>query len=203
MIFIYFSIHIILFKLFLQGLGKRRFEQRRFGFKQDLLTWKPLQEELSRAGPRSSVYKVDFRGIPREPLKQQIVKRPKTSFDSDFKKDTTSYRYAHGDDNPNKEILNAMCNDGLDTTLSRRKTGSSISGRESVASCMSWYIPRPPTKPTVPVATQTVPIHKMTPAATEIVPPAAMATAPAALESAATNNTVISQSQTSCKQVAM
>ena len=147
------------------------------------------------------MYKIDFRGVPKEPLKQQIVKRPKTSFDEDFKKDITSYRYAHGEDNPNKGILNAMCNDGLDTTLTRRKTGSSLGGRESVASCMSWYIPRPPTKPTVPVATQTMPVKKMTPAATEIVPPSAMATVP--VEPMTTSTIESAPTQTSCEQVAM
>ena len=139
-----------------QGLGRRRFKSATLAFKPGMLSWQPHEKELAKAGPNPSLYKYDFRGIPPEPMKQLIVKRPKTSFDEDYGKVTTSYRYAHGMDNPNKEVLNAMANDGLNTKPNRRIKGSNSSGRESVASCMSWHHPLRPKKPTVPAATQTI-----------------------------------------------
>ena len=75
-------------------------------YQPDLLTWQPTREELEKAPPKASVYKVDYRGIPFQPIQQQIVKWPKTSFD-DKQGLTTSYRYAHGRDNPNRITLNA------------------------------------------------------------------------------------------------
>ena len=151
---------------FLKGLGRRRFKERKFGFQQDFLTWVPTKAELEKAGPKTSVYKINYTDSTG-PVKQQIVKRPKTSFDPGYDH-CTQYRYAHGFENPNKETLNAMSNMGLSTNLTRRQKSSSISGRESVASCMSWHIPRPPTKPLVPQSTQTISTKRMTPAATQI-----------------------------------
>ena len=127
----------------------------------------PTKRELDRSGPKTSVYTLDFPS--KIPEKQKLVHRPKTSFDEDTSASTT-YRYAHGLDNPNKDTLNAMSNVGLTTDQTRRQRSSMGGGRESVASCMSPYIPKPPMKPLIPQATQTVPMaaKRMTPASTEI-----------------------------------
>lgn len=128
----------------------------------------PTKRELDKSGPKTSVYRLDF-PTSSGSEKQKLIHRPKTSFDEDFCV-STSYRYSHGLDNPNKDALNAMSNVGLTTDQTRRQKSSMVSGRESVASCMSWYIPKPPTTPLIPQATQTAPMpaKKMTPASTQI-----------------------------------
>ncbi len=132
-----------------QGLGRRRIDNSTNRYRRNLLTWVPHRIDLEKGPPRSSVYKVDYRGVPSEPLKQQIVKRPKTSFDDDLS-DTTSYRYAYGSDNPNKQFLSAMSNTELVTA--RKQKMSTGSGKESVAGCMSWYRPQSP-KPIIQTST--------------------------------------------------
>lgn len=139
-----------------------------------MLAWMPKHKGFDRSAPKSSVYKNDFRGIPPQEHKQQLVIPPKTSFDEDYRKTTTLYRYGYGDDNPNKDALTAMCPSIRPESSPERKPRSSYqTGRESVATCMSWYTPKPPPKPTVPASTQT---SKLTPAATEICLPCAQTT---------------------------
>lgn len=137
-----------------QGLGRKRLTNDTQQTKADLLTWMPQKDELEKAPPKNSVYKVDYRGVPFQPIRQQIVKRPKTAFDDD--RLSTTYRYAHGRDNPNRATLNAMSNDGLDTMTCRRQKASLRATNETVAGCLSWYVP-PKARLSVPMATQTVP----------------------------------------------
>ena len=140
----------------------------------------PEKEYIERTRPLVSTYRVDFKNI-KEPVKQVpqiIVKRPKTSFEGT---PTTSYRYSHGEECPNKGTINAMNNGALKLSLLNRKDramSAKPSGRESVASCMVWHNPqeqkiRKPSDSSVPAATQTMNFvpHppsqvKMTPAAT-------------------------------------
>ena len=119
--------------------------------------WKPHQKELEKQRPISSVYRVDFTGgYASKPMQQKLTVRPKTSFD-DAAPTTTSYRYGHGPDNPHKRTLSAMCNVGLTTTQNRRhRVKSVVADGGSVASCMNWYQPQPPSRPNVPRATSTV-----------------------------------------------
>ena len=128
----------------LQGLGRRRIENHSTRFHPNLLAWRMNKQPYptaSRDPPLSSLYKVDFRGTRTTPMQQTIVTRPKTSFDKEMPL-TTSYRYAHGTDNPNKATLNAMSNQsfrGTQATSGRKlRVTSAPLYRESVASCMSW-----------------------------------------------------------------
>lgn len=95
-----------------------------------------------------------------EPMKQQIVMPPKTSFD-DSHPPTTTYRYSHGRDNPNKAVLNAMNNDMLSRTLNKRQTTQG-SGHDSVANCLNWYVPKghavPSTAPVMAPSPPTAPV---------------------------------------------
>ena len=124
-----------------------------------------MKKELDRADPKASLYKISYRGVPMQPMREQLVKRPKTSFDDDLV-DTTTYRYAHCGANPNKATLNVMNNTILMAKPERRaKTPSTFAGnpRESVASCLNWHTSSKSQTPaatqvTVPPATQTQPI---------------------------------------------
>lgn len=114
---------------FEEGLGRRRFRCDTNRFRRNFLAWTPQKQELSKSGAKASVYKVDYRGVPSEPLRQQLVSRPKTSFDEGRPR-TTTYRYSHGDDNPNKTTLNALSNLGL-TTLQQTAAATTSSGNIS------------------------------------------------------------------------
>lgn len=101
----------------------------------------PHKQAHEGQGPtRASMYKVDYSDSK---MPQFMIRRPKTSFDNDHCL-STSYRYAHGNDNPHKSTLDAMCNAAFTKTDSKPKKTRSY-GRESVASCMSWYTPQPAT----------------------------------------------------------
>ncbi|KAJ8301092.1 hypothetical protein KUTeg_020079 [Tegillarca granosa] len=126
--------------LFTQGLGKKRTPGKAYSFNADFITWMPEKEYIERSRPLISSYKIDYRQNIIQP--QIIVKRPKTSFEG---VPTTSYRYAHGTDAPNKEIIDAANNESLKLSLLNRKnramSAKVVKGRESVASCMIWYNP--------------------------------------------------------------
>ena len=132
----------------------------------------PQKDEMDKAPPRSSVYKVDYRGIPFQPLEQQLVQRPKTSFDHG--KMVTTYGYAHGRDNPNKQVLDAMSNSGLQGTITKPKQRALRATNDTVASCLTWYVPH---KPTLPAATQTLSATPQAPHTTEVQPIPALASA--------------------------
>lgn len=149
----------------LQGLGRRRFKNGNNKYQPDLLAWMPEKKEWQKSVSQHSVYRLNFQESPSKPIKEQIVKRPKTSFD-DSSPVTTSYRYAHGTANPHRDLLTAMSNHGL-TTHQNRRVNTQGSGRESVANCMSWYHPpaktaqvsqNRPNRPLVPAATAPVTI---------------------------------------------
>ena len=122
----------------------------------------PDKKEWEKSPPQHSVYKLNFQETPSRPIKEQIIKRPKTSFDTDVPI-TTSYRYSHGTSNPSRELLSAMSNTGLTTVPNRRLTTQG-SGRESVAHCLNWYAP--PTK-SAPTTAPARPNRPLIPAATE------------------------------------
>lgn len=145
--------------MFQQGLGKRRVPNSTYNFKQDFITWMPEREFVERSRPLTSTYKIDFK--KNESKTQFIIKRPKTSFDG---APTTTYRYAHGDESPNKQTIDAMNNTALKLSLLNRKdkpmSGKYNQGRESVASCLTWVSSKTvskeePVRPTIPAATQT------------------------------------------------
>ena len=125
------------------------------------MSWMPEREYVERSRPLASTYKRDFN--PNDMKSQKIIKRPKTSFEG---VPTTSYRYSHGNEAPNKQVINAMNNEALMLSLMNRKDramSSARSGRESVASCLTWITNKtlqkqqhPETvRPVIPQATQT------------------------------------------------
>ena len=129
-------------KTLLQGVGRRRFTDRTLGFQPEFLQWMPRSSHFEKGGTsKSSVYKLDYSD---QPIPQIMIRRPKTSFDNDDIL-STSYRYAHGNDNPHKSTLNAMCNAAFAKPESKKIRMSRPLGRESVATCMSWYVPKPAT----------------------------------------------------------
>lgn len=112
----------------------------------DLLTWVPQRPSIERPGPHISTYGTDYQPSPSLPFKQKFISRPKTSFDEGHKV-TTTYRYAHGKDNPNKDILVAINSSTVVPShrkirsFSAQTAGQSV--RESVASCMTWHSATP------------------------------------------------------------
>ena len=141
-----------------QGLGRRRVPNSTYNFKQDFITWMPEREYAERSRPLASTYKVDYNEANKNQL---FIKRPKTSFEG---KPITTYRYAHGDESPNKRTIDAMNNNALKLSLLNRKdkpmSGKNSYGRESVASCLTWVSYKSakndePVRPNIPAATQT------------------------------------------------
>lgn len=140
---------------FEQGLGRKRVPNATYNFKQDFITWMPEKEYIERSRPVVSTYRVDFRyntngnqvPVPVPvPIPQIIIKRPKTSFDG---VPTSTYRYAHSEGGPNKDVINANNNEALSLSLLSRKNRAmsakpSLGKRETVASCLNWVTsPRP------------------------------------------------------------
>lgn len=156
--------HVLRFCIFyfnlLQGLGRKRNPSAAatYNFKPDFITWMPEKEYTARCRPLTSTYRKNFtRAKEIEPFKQALVQRPATSFDG---VPTTSYRYAHGDGQPNRTAINAMNNSALMLSTVMRKQRAKTAKpqyRETVASCLSWHVPHPPNRPVVPAATETVP----------------------------------------------
>lgn len=135
-----------------KGLGRKRVTNSTYNFKPEFISWMPEREYVARMRPLTSTYKTDF--MSERQSHQLIVKRPQTSFDGIA---TTTYRYAHGKESPNRDCINAMNNQALMlSTHSKRLRSKSARPqvRETVASCLSWYVPRPPNKPQVPMATE-------------------------------------------------
>ncbi|XP_013390381.1 uncharacterized protein LOC106158822 [Lingula anatina] len=156
---------------FEQGLGRRRVKTPYVStFKPDLITWMPHKKELDRSEPHVSTYKLNY-NVHANAREQLFIKRPKSSFDPDFKA-TTTYRYAHGKDNPNRDTLCAMNNQILLTTGQRQLRPHTAKARESVASCMSWNV-APTTTRRIPQATATYPPATCTPASTQVSLPGA------------------------------
>jgi hypothetical protein len=142
-----------------QGLGRRRVPNSTYQFKNDFITWMPEREFIEKSRPLVTTYKTDF--MSSDAKTQLLTKRPKTSFEG---VPTTSYRYAHGKSAPNKGEIDAMNNEGLKLSLLNRKERamSAVStGRESVASCLTWTSFKPKVKneetmrPVIPSATVT------------------------------------------------
>lgn len=145
--------------IFQQGLGRRRVPNSTYNFKQDFITWMPEREFVERSRPLTSTYKIDF--MKKAAKNQLIVQRPITSFEGSS---TTSYRYAHCDEAPNKKTIDAMNNTALKLSFLNRKekpmTNKHKQGRESVATCLTWVSSKSernsdPVRPTIPAATQT------------------------------------------------
>ena len=112
---------------------------------------------MERSRPLASTYKIDYKSNKS----QLFVQRPKTSFEGI---PITTYRYAHGEDSPNKHTIDAMNNNALKLSLLNRKdkpmSGKNSQGRESVASCLTWVSSKTvkneePARPVIPAATQT------------------------------------------------
>ncbi|XP_046568450.1 uncharacterized protein LOC124276843 [Haliotis rubra] len=139
---------------FEEGLGRKRVTNSTYNFKPEFISWMPEREYVARMRPLASTYKIDF--MPERQSHQLIVKRPQTSFEGVA---TTTYRYAHGNESPNRDCINAMNNQALMlSTHSKRLRSKSARPqvRETVASCLSWHVPRPPSKPQIPAATELV-----------------------------------------------
>ncbi|KAL8563765.1 hypothetical protein ACOMHN_058280 [Nucella lapillus] len=178
---------------FEQGLGRKRSPQKAYSFKPDFYTWMPIKEQIERARPEVSTYQLDF---AKSGVKQILVKRPKTSFEGT---PTTTYRYVHGQEAPNREEISSMANSAVQLTahnrLHRAKTARPAC-RDTVASCLTWYRPKVPAATTVtdfnqmqyvPVPPQTAPpAVQHVPVLPQTAPPAVqqMQTAPAVVMAA-------------------
>ena len=93
--------------------------------------------------PQVSTYKIDYKNGQK--INQLLVTRPQTSFD--IAPPTTTYRYAHGRDSPHKDLLSAMNNTPLSSYTRKRPKTTKPQVRETVASCLNWYVPQPPPQP--------------------------------------------------------
>ena len=132
------------------------------------LSWQPVAEELRRAPPQLSLYKIDYRIKDKlEPHRQKLVRRPQTSFDCG-RHLTTTYRYAHSEDNPNQAMLNALSNINHKVAPAYKGEPS----KDTVASCMSWHWPHPPRRE------RQVPTNQELPPYDIDIPPPPPATAP-------------------------
>ena len=135
-------------------MGRRRIKSRCSSrFNPDLLTWMPMKKEFDTAPPKKSVYKRDFRDTHNGIAPEMLVRWPKTSFDGRHPL-TTSYRYAHGTDHPNRALLSAMSNEALhnsSTNSNNNRVARTSRSKETVGTCLIWYSPE--NKPRVPAAT--------------------------------------------------
>lgn len=93
----------------------------------------------------SSTYKSDHNGNICRPYQHHLVERPKTSFDTDTM--ITSYRYAFGKENPNREEILQAADYGIPPGLNVKPKSRSTNGRETVGSCLTWHCPRAPSEP--------------------------------------------------------
>ena len=106
----------------------------------NFLSWHPAAEELRRAPPQMSMYKVDYHVKDRANVHgQKFVNRPQTSFDCG-RPLTTMYRYSHGAENPNQATLNELNNINRQVAPTHKRETNT----DTVASCMSWHWPCPP-----------------------------------------------------------
>lgn len=148
----------------MQGLGRKRLENNTNRYDANLLSWMGSngQEPDSGSAPLSS-YMVDYRGVmvDANKLNQRIIRRVKTgSLDVD-RIPTTAYRYTHSVDNPYLVQILQPSKDIV--SINRIQKPSAHFSRESVASCLSWYVapvrqpvqPPPPTQSWLPAATKT------------------------------------------------
>ncbi|CAH1784712.1 unnamed protein product [Owenia fusiformis] len=146
---------------FEEGLGKKKLKNKTFGYKPDFIMWTPQRQDFQNAGPLLSTYRKDFH-TKQEPMKQVYVEsRPKTAFGE---KMTTSYRYSHSHNKPDRETISAMNNEGLLPIGIKKNQGriqSATGYRDSVSSCMTWHPHNSTTqsslRPQVPYSTQTAP----------------------------------------------
>ena len=126
-----------------QGLGRKRFGREANIVNRDFLAWMPHKPDLERAGPQFSTYKGDFNTIEH----QKLVGKIPSSFDND-NNEVTTYGYAYGTGNPNKPVINMMCNDRLllPCTLegTRPAPKPKWNSHGSVANCLVWHTPTPP-----------------------------------------------------------
>lgn len=153
---------------FEQGLGRRRSPTRRYDFDPNFISWHAEKEKIARRRPVSSTYRKNFKQTVTSNIPQIIVKRPMTSFEGVAH---SSYQYYHCGRQPNKTLIDAAANAALLLSAhQRQQTRNAQTGRfepsESVASCLKWHPPVPPSQPKrtiIPAATQTTDFTSMQP----------------------------------------
>lgn len=119
----------------------------------------PTDIDGTQIPPTISGYRYDYH-TPHNPYHQKLVKRPATSFDIG-RPQTTTYRYAHGVTNPNRDRLIDIA---AETTIQKKRGRSAASLRESsgnhsapnshsdsVARCMTWSTANESRRPGRPV----------------------------------------------------
>lgn len=138
-----------------QGLGRRRIENDTNRHQPNLLSWTcpgegAGKERNNRTAAVSvsslSSYTIDYRGVSVDAsrLNQRIAGRVRTGAFA-ARLPTTAYRYAHGADNPQLDRILRPSKDAVVAVNRIRKPSSQWRSRESVASCLSWYVvPSPP-----------------------------------------------------------
>ncbi|XP_074645174.1 ciliary microtubule inner protein 7-like [Tubulanus polymorphus] len=126
--------------IFEEGLGRRRVKNTTYKAQQDLMTWMPAKKELDRSGPHPTTYQVTY--YKPLPIKQIVANRPKSSFGE---KSSTTYRTSHGKENPFRLQLLATTREPFtEINTNRIQRASSKYGHDTVASCLNWYRPQPP-----------------------------------------------------------
>lgn len=158
------------FYLSSQGNGRKQVHAPTLNYKPDFVAWMPHKAELiDKRQPLSSTYRDNFhRGVgrtasPKTQLYSHSIAgqgpRIRTKFDckeaqhifsdgypTDNKAHfTTTYKKIHGTQDPRhsdaKEI-NTICYQSANSQRIERAKSVGPSGRESVASCLSWARPR-------------------------------------------------------------
>lgn len=145
----------------MQGLGRKRLENNTNRYDANLLSWMSNGCETDAGDAPLSSYMVDYRGVmvDASKLNQRVVRRVKTGSVDVDRLPTTAYRYTHSVDNP---YLVQILQPSKDTvSINRIQKPSACFSRESVASCLSWYVAPdspahpPPTQSWLPAATIT------------------------------------------------
>lgn len=136
-----------------QGLGRRRIENDTNRHQPNLLSWKcpgeggGKERNVTAAVSTSlSSYTTDYRGVSVDAwrLSQRIAGRVRTGAFA-ARLPTTAYRYAHGADSPQLDRILRPSKDAVVAVNRIQKPPSQWRSRESVASCLSWYVvPSPP-----------------------------------------------------------
>lgn len=151
---------------FEEGLGRKRLENNTNRYDANLLSWISNGREPDSVNAPLSSYMVDYRGVmvDANKLNQRIIRRVKTGCVDVDRIPTTAYRYTHSVDNPYLVQILQPSKDNV--SINRIQKPSSHFSRESVASCLSWYVapepppqPSPPTQSWLPAATQTDACH--------------------------------------------
>lgn len=154
-----------------QGNGRRQVHASTMNYKPEFIAWMPHKAELiDMRQPLTSVYRDNFnKGVGKTPSPYQQLysdrvsaqapfirtkfdsKDPQAVFSDGYPTDkknhfTTTYKKIHCTTDPRQseaKEINTICYQSANAQkLERARSVSSVGGRESVATCMSWSRPK-------------------------------------------------------------